>query len=178
MRRNIDAWWPFIERGAEAVVMTASGCGATVREYGHLLAHDPAYAGKAARITELTRDLGEILAAEDRSAWHGRGAAQRIAYHAPCTLQHAQKKPGLVEKILREAGYTLTPVADSHLCCGSAGTYSILQPKLSKRLLDNKLLHLQGGEPDLIVTANVGCQLHLQTGADVPVKHWIELFAD
>jgi len=176
MRRNIDAWWPLIEQGAEAIVMTASGCGATVREYGHLLAHDPDYADKAARVTALTRDLGEIVATEDRSIWTGRGAGRRIAYHPPCTLQHAQKKPGLVERVLRDAGYALTPVADSHLCCGSAGTYSILQPKLAKQLLDNKLTHLQAGEPERIVTSNVGCQLHLQTASDVPVQHWIELF--
>lgn len=176
IRRNIDAWWPLIEGGVEALVMTASGCGATVREYGQMLAHDPNYAQKAERITTLTRDLGEIVAAEDRSAWNERGAGRRIAYHAPCTLQHAQKLPGLVERILRDAGYQLTPVIDSHLCCGSAGTYSILQPKLSRQLLNNKLTQLQAGEPELIVTANVGCQLHLQTGSGIPVKHWIELF--
>jgi len=177
MRRNIDAWWPLIEQGAEAIVMTASGCGATVREYGQLLAQDPQYAQKAERIAALTRDLGEIIAAEDRSGWNDHGAGLRIAYHAPCTLQHAQKLPGLVEGILRDAGYTLVPVVDAHLCCGSAGTYSILQPKLSKRLLDDKLTHLQAGRPELIVTANVGCQLHLQTSSGVPVRHWIELFS-
>jgi len=177
MRRNIDAWWPLIEQGAEAIVMTASGCGATVREYGQLLAQDPQYAQKAERIAALTRDLGEIIAAEDRSGWNDHGTGRRIAYHAPCTLQHAQKLPGLVEGILRDAGYTLVPVVDAHLCCGSAGTYSILQPKLSKRLLDDKLTHLQAGRPELIVTANVGCQLHLQTASGVPVRHWIELFS-
>lgn len=175
-RHNIDAWWPFIEQGVEAIVMTASGCGVMVRDYGVLLAGDSAYADKAARISALTRDLGEVVAAEDRSAWRGRGAGQRIAFHAPCTLQHGQKLPGVVEKILGEAGYTLTPVVDAHLCCGSAGTYSILQPTLSHQLLDAKLGHLQAAKPELIVTANIGCQLHLQAAAAVPVQHWIELF--
>lgn len=175
-RDNIDAWWPAVEDGAEAIVMTASGCGVMVRDYGTLLAHDPAYADKAARISALTRDLGEVVAEQDRSAWREWGRGRRVACHEPCTLQHGQKLPGLVEGILREAGFTLTPVADRHLCCGSAGTYSIFQPKLSKQLRSNKLDCLQAGEPECIVTANIGCQLHLQAAADMPVRHWIELF--
>ncbi|HEU0198421.1 MAG TPA: glycolate oxidase subunit GlcF [Nevskiaceae bacterium] len=175
-RHNIDAWWPLVDQGVEAIVMTASGCETMVRDYGHLLAHDPIYADKAAKISALTRDLGEVIAAEDRSAWRNLGQGRHIAFHAPCTLQHGCKLPGLVEGILRDAGFTLTPVADAHLCCGSAGTYSILQPRLSEQLRQNKLKNLQAGQPELIVTANVGCQLHLGAQAPIAVRHWIELF--
>lgn len=175
MRRNIDAWWPHIEEGAEAIVMTASGCGVLVREYGHLLRDDPAYAEKAAKVSELTRDLSEVLAQEDTSVFKDIGRQRRVAYHPPCTLQHGQGITGLAEKLLRDAGFELTPVPDSHLCCGSAGTYSILERDLAQRLLSNKLDALQGGRPDCIATANVGCQLHLETRAEVPVRHWIEL---
>jgi glycolate oxidase iron-sulfur subunit len=174
MRANIDAWWPWIERGAEAIVVSASGCGAMVKEYGHLLRHDPAYADKAARVSALARDLSEVVAAEDLSALGRPGGGRRVAFHAPCTLQHAQQINGVVENILRQAGFELTSVRDGHLCCGSAGTYSILQPELSQRLRDDKLTKLGEGEPELIATANVGCQLHLQSG-ELPVRHWIEL---
>ncbi len=177
MRRNIDAWYPYVEQGAEAVVMTASGCGAMVKEYGHLLRDDAAYAVKAARITELTRDLSEILAAEKDRLMPLLTAAHRgkAAFHSPCTLQHGQKIVGVIEELLTWAGYELTPVADKHLCCGSAGTYSILQKDLSQQLLRNKLGALQSGKPSQIVTANIGCQSHLQSGTDIPVRHWIEL---
>ncbi|MGH8216510.1 MAG: heterodisulfide reductase-related iron-sulfur binding cluster, partial [Rhodanobacteraceae bacterium] len=175
MRRNVDAWWPYLEAGAEALVMTASGCGAMVREYGHLLRDDPGYAAKAARISELTRDLSEVLAHEDLQAFASIGHGRRIAWHAPCTLQHGQKVVGVVERILRNAGFELTPVRDSHLCCGSAGTYSLLQKKLSEPLLRNKLATLQEGQPAVIATANIGCQLHLGSASKVPVHHWIEL---
>ncbi len=175
MRRNIDAWWPHIEAGAEAILITASGCGAVVKEYGHLLRNDPAYAEKAARVASLAKDIGEVLAGEDLSRLGIDGRNKPIAFHAPCTLQHGQKLPGLVEAILLKLNFRLTPVADSHLCCGSAGTYSILQPELSQRLLDQKLTHLGAGAPDLIATANVGCQLHLASQSALPVRHWIEL---
>jgi glycolate oxidase iron-sulfur subunit len=175
MRRNIDAWWPHIEAGAEAIVMTASGCGVMVKDYGELLQHDAAYADKAKRVAGLTKDVGEILAQEDLSALAADRGESRIAFHAPCTLQHGQKINGVVERILESVGYQLTQVNDSHLCCGSAGTYSILQPELSQLLLDNKLQALGQGEPDCIATANIGCQLHVSTRAKVPVKHWIEL---
>ena len=174
MRRNIDAWWPHIEAGAEAVLTTASGCGVQVKEYGHLLRDDPAYAEKAARISQLTRDLSEVVAVEDLGALR-INADRRIAFHSPCTLQHGQQLNGAVEGILQRLGFTLVPVADAHLCCGSAGTYSILQPTLSQRLRKNKLECLQADKPDLIATANVGCQLHLDGAAGVAVKHWIEL---
>lgn len=175
MRRNIDAWWPYVESGVEAIVMTASGCGAMVKEYGAMLREDSAYAAKAARITALTRDFSEILVKEDLAPLgvHARGV--KVAFQSPCTLQHAQHITGLVETVLARCGYEPTPEVDSHLCCGSAGTYSLLQPGLSRQLLANKLAALQAGEPAVIATANIGCQLHLQSRAAVPVKHWVEL---
>jgi len=175
MRRNIDAWWPHVEAGAEAIVMTASGCGAVVKDYGALLHDDPAYAAKAAHISALTKDLGEILASEELDLLAVNGGGRKVAFHSPCTLQHGQKIDGVVESLLRRCGYQLTAVADAHLCCGSAGTYSILQPQLSQQLLANKLAALQAGAPDIIVTANIGCQMHLQSGAVVQVRHWVEL---
>ncbi|MGF1529532.1 MAG: glycolate oxidase subunit GlcF [Candidatus Competibacterales bacterium] len=175
MRRNIDAWWPEVEAGAEAIVMTASGCGAMVKDYGHALGDDPQYAAKAARISDLTRDLAEVLQGEDLSKLAPSRPGSRIAFHPPCTLQHGQKLSGVVERLLRGAGYELTYVPDAHLCCGSAGTYSLLQPALSHQLLDNKLKALQTQGPDLIATANIGCLVHLQGGASVPVRHWVEL---
>jgi glycolate oxidase iron-sulfur subunit len=186
MRRNIDAWWPHVEpaggTGVEAIVMTASGCGAHVREYGHLLQHDPAYAAKAERIAALTRDVSEIIAAEAERLKPLLAARShpplKLAFHSPCTLQHGQKIKGVVEELLRAAGVELAPVADSHLCCGSAGTYSILQPALSKQLRDNKLAALQADAPMAIVTANIGCQTHLQSGTDRPVRHWVEIIEE
>ena len=175
MRRNIDAWWPDIEQGTEAVVVTASGCAPMVKDYAQLLANDAAYADKARRISELAKDISEIIAAEDfMTVIRQTAGKQKIAFHSPCTLQHAQRITGSVEQILEQAGYTLTPVADSHLCCGSAGTYSILQAELSGRLRDNKLAALQAGQPDMIATANIGCLTHMAGHAEMPVKHWIE----
>jgi glycolate oxidase iron-sulfur subunit len=177
MRNNIDAWWPYVESGVEAIVMNASGCGVTVKEYGHLLAHDEKYAAKAKRISELTRDLSEIMPdfeAELQQKLQGK-ITQRVAFHPPCTLQHGQQIRGKVEGVLRAVGVDVELCADSHLCCGSAGTYSVLQPELSYRLRDNKLANLQATKPDVIVSANVGCQTHLQSGTDLPVTHWIEL---
>nr|WP_067294988.1 glycolate oxidase subunit GlcF [Marinobacterium profundum] len=176
MRRNIDAWWPAIEAGAEAIVMTASGCGAMVQEYGHLLRADPAYADKARRVSELTRDLGEVLLQEDLSVLAPNPAATgKVAFHCPCTLQHAMKQSGVVEQVLEKAGVELAKTKDKHLCCGSAGTYSILQPEMSQKLLRNKLDALTLDNPERIVTANIGCQLHLESKSDRPVQHWIEL---
>lgn len=175
MRRNIDAWWPHVEAGAEAIVMTASGCGAMVKDYGMLLREDPAYAEKAARIAAMTKDLSEVLAQEDLALLAVNGKGGKVAFHAPCTLQHGQRLIGVVEALLARCGYQLTTVADAHLCCGSAGTYSILQPALSQQLLADKLAALQQGEPEWIVTANVGCQLHMQSRASRPVRHWVEL---
>jgi glycolate oxidase iron-sulfur subunit len=183
MRRNIDAWWPYVaaERAVgtpavEAIVMTASGCGVTVKEYGHLLAHDPAYADKARRISALTRDLSEVLPEFEPQLERGRGrSADRVAYHPPCTLQHGQQIRGKVEGVLRVAGIDVVLCADSHLCCGSAGSYSLLQPELSLQLRDRKLASLSDTGAQTIVSANVGCTAHLQSGTETPVMHWIEL---
>ncbi|MGA7799470.1 MAG: glycolate oxidase subunit GlcF, partial [Gammaproteobacteria bacterium] len=178
-RRNIDAWWPLVEDGAETLVMTASGCGAMVRDYGHLLRNDPVYAPKAARISAITRDIAEVVAAEDISALRpAANAPRRIAFQSPCTLQHGQQLGGVVEGLLDRLGFELTPVADAHLCCGSAGTYSIVQPQLSERLRANKLAALQAGEPALIATANIGCLHHLQSATALQVRHWIELLVE
>jgi glycolate oxidase iron-sulfur subunit len=177
MRRNIDAWWPAIEAGAEAIVMTASGCGSMVKDYGHLLAHDAAYAAKAEKVSALTKDLSELLPAFEtqlQTRLQGR-IGKRVAYHPPCTLQHGQQIRGKVEGILRAAGVDVTLCADSHICCGSAGTYSVLQPELSYALRDNKLANLAACKPDEIVSANIGCITHLQSGTATPVRHWIEL---
>lgn len=178
MRRNIDAWWPYLEQGAvDAIIMTASGCGVTVKEYGHLLAHDSAYAEKAARISALTKDLSEIMPqfeAELAQRAHVAGKG-RVAYHPPCTLQHGQQIRGKVEGVLRAVGIDVVLCADSHLCCGSAGTYSLLQPELSLQLRDRKLANLEDTGASTIVSANVGCTAHLQSGTETPVLHWIEL---
>ena len=173
-RRNIDAWWPSIENGAEAIVQTASGCGAFIKDYGHLLERDPAYAEKARQVSALAKDLVQVLRDEPL---HGLGvrSAQRVAFHCPCTLQHAQKLGGAVEALLTGLGFNLTTVPDSHLCCGSAGTYSLTQPALARQLRDNKLNALESGHPDVIVTANIGCQSHLDGAGRTPVRHWIEL---
>ena len=175
MRRNIDAWWPAIEAGAETLVMTASGCGAMVAEYGHLLREDPEYSEKAARVSELCKDLSEVLLAEDLSLLNLAERQEKVAFHCPCTLQHALQLNGVVEQVLEKAGVNLAKTKDKHLCCGSAGTYSILQPKMSQKLLSNKLQALTGDKPDKIVTANIGCLLHLGSKAEVPVQHWVEL---
>ncbi|UJP00140.1 MAG: glycolate oxidase subunit GlcF, partial [Nitrosomonas sp.] len=182
MRRNIDAWWPWVERKeVDAIVVTASGCGVTVKEYGHFLQHDPVYAGKAAEVSALTKDIGEIVHAElgkieqllaQQRAHAGK---TKLSFHSPCTLQHGMQIRGVVEKILHSAGFDLTAVPNAHLCCGSAGTYSILQPELSQQLLKNKVTALESGKPDQIATANIGCLMHLQTGTALSVKHWIEL---
>jgi glycolate oxidase iron-sulfur subunit len=178
MRANVDAWWPYVERGeVEAIVMNASGCGVTVKEYGHLLRHDAAYADKARRISELTRDLSELLP-QLVPALRGRvkATAGVLAYHPPCTLQHGQKLQGGVERWLGELGFDVrvAPV-ESHLCCGSAGTYSVLQPETAGRLRDRKLGHLGELQPLAIVSANIGCITHLQSGTGVPVRHWVEV---
>jgi glycolate oxidase iron-sulfur subunit len=177
MRQNIDAWWPYVEAGAEAIVMTASGCGATVKEYGHLLAHDEAYAGKAGKISMLTRDLSEILPEfQPQLVQRLQGKInKRIAWHPPCTLQHGQQIRGKVEGLLTAIGVDVKLCTDSHLCCGSAGTYSVLQPKLSYQLRDNKLRNLEATEAAMILSANIGCITHLQSGTDTPVRHWVEL---
>lgn len=187
MRRNIDAWWPFVtrlENPVEAIIVTASGCGVTVKDYGYLLQHDPIYAEKAARIASLTKDISEVIAAETATlipllqaanTSANSASSYQLALHTPCTLQHGMKLTGKIEPILQAAGFHLAKVVDPHLCCGSAGTYSILQPKLSHQLRDNKITALTTENPELIATANIGCQMHLQSGTSLSVRHWIEL---
>ena len=182
MRANIDAWWPQVSSGAvEAIVMNASGCGVTVKEYGHVLRHDPDYAAKAERISALTRDVSELLPMllpelKARIQPEALRAAGLQAYHPPCTLQHGQQLKGGVEKYLGELGFEIkTACNEAHLCCGSAGTYSVLQPELSLQLRDRKLGHLKALEPQGIVSANIGCITHLQSGTGLQVQHWIEL---
>ena len=182
MRANIDAWWPHVERhpdegGVEAIVMNASGCGVTVREYGHILRDDPTYAAKARRISELTKDLSELLP-DLVPVLKARVKPPEgvIAYHPPCTLQHGQKLRGGVEVNLRALGFDVrVAFNEAHLCCGSAGTYSVLQPELAYPLRDRKLGNLNQLQPSVIASANIGCITHLQSGSGVPVKHWIEL---
>jgi glycolate oxidase iron-sulfur subunit len=199
-RRNIDAWWPWIEgsvvsrtdggalaaargQGVEAIVINASGCGAMLKDYAHLLRDDPAYADKARRVVDLTRDLSEYLVAQRqalldllaaRSAPGANGPAQRVSFHPPCTLQHGQQIRGVVEDLLAACGAQLAPFAESHLCCGSAGTYSVMQADLSTQLRDRKLSHVQAAQPQMILSANIGCITHLQSGTTLPVRHWIE----
>ncbi len=177
-RRNIDIWWPHLEYDVEAVVVTASGCGVMVKDYGHLLASDPKYARKAERIASLAKDPVEVVGAEWKRiaplVAMDRGP-QKIAFHAPCTLQHGMQIRGQVEEILRAMGHELVNVADGHLCCGSAGTYSILQPELSRQLKERKLAALTAERPNVIATANIGCLTHLASGTTKPVRHWIEL---
>ena len=173
MRALIDAWWPIASgREVEAIVMTASGCGATVKDYVHLLATDAAYRGKAERISAMTRDLSEVIPPEALPAGSNRG---RVAFHSPCTLQHGQQIVGKVEALLARVGYELVPVRDAHLCCGSAGTYSLLQPAIAGELRARKLAALEAGAPQAIATANIGCLAHLQEPSATPVRHWIEL---
>jgi len=179
-RRNIDAWLPHLDAGAEAIVMTASGCGVMVKDYGWLLRNDRAYAAKAARVSAATKDISEVLVTEREAlsrlvALDSPLASKKIAYHPPCTLQHGQQLAGGVEVLLADAGFELTPVGEKHLCCGSAGTYSILQPEIAGQLKARKLGNLEAGAPEMIVTANIGCLTHLQSGTPIPVLHWVEL---
>ncbi|HTH94227.1 MAG TPA: glycolate oxidase subunit GlcF [Rhodocyclaceae bacterium] len=181
-RHNIDAWLPHLDEGVEAIVVTASGCSVQVKDYGHLLKDDPAYAAKAERVASLCRDVSEVIVAEEAALTQRLKSVPReaVAFHSPCTLQHGQKIRGVIESLLQAAGYSLTRVRDAHLCCGSAGTYSILQSALSMQLRENKLAALTEGKPACIATANVGCQTHLASGmrqGDTPVRHWIELIA-
>jgi glycolate oxidase iron-sulfur subunit len=191
VKRNIDAWWPAIEAGAEAIVVTASGCGTMVAEYGHTLRNDVAYAQKAARVSALYRDVSQVIEQERMRLSEllrakseiipvdAEVARQKLAFHSPCSLQHGLKIRGVVESLLRDAGFELTQVPDGHLCCGSAGTYSILQSELSQQLLANKVAALESGDPDVIVTANIGCMAHIESGlhasSGTPILHWIEL---
>jgi glycolate oxidase iron-sulfur subunit len=186
IKQNIDAWWPLIEKGAEAIVITASGCGTMVKEYGHLLEDDPVYATKAKAISEMTKDLCEVFTDELTTLKakvlepikRKQTDKCRVAFHAPCSLQHGQQIKGTVENLLTNAGYTLTTIEDSHLCCGSAGTYSLLQPDLSEQLLNRKIENIEREHPKYIVTANIGCLTQLQSGTKTRVLHWAELLEE
>jgi glycolate oxidase iron-sulfur subunit len=176
MKRNIDAWWPLLD-GVEAIVMNASGCGVTVSEYGHHLKDDAAYAAKAARISALTRDLSELMP-ELVGELQGKvqAAAGKVVFHPPCTLQHGQQLRGGVETLMGALGFEVKLAgSEAHLCCGSAGTYSVLNPEIATQLRDRKLGHLQAAAPEVIVSANIGCITHLQSGTNIPVRHWVEL---
>ena len=179
MRTNIDAWWPLIESGqCEAIVMNASGCGAMVREYGHHLRLDPVYADKARIVSEKVRDVAELIEPMTHDLISQIDPAlvpERVAFHPPCTLQHWQKLRPVTESLLKNLGFGLLAFEESHLCCGSAGTYSVLQPKISQTLRDRKLSRIQASDPQVIVSSNVGCIGHLQSGSEVPVRHWIEV---
>ncbi|HQY75119.1 MAG TPA: glycolate oxidase subunit GlcF [Rhodoferax sp.] len=178
MRANIDAWWPYVEQGVEALVMNASGCGVTVKEYGHILRDDPVYAAKAARISALTLDLSELLPSlvpdlRNKVSLDGQPA---LVFHPPCTLQHGQKLKGSVEQHLAALGFAVRIAAnEAHLCCGSAGTYSVLNPEIAYQLRDRKLQNLDATATEVIISANIGCITHLQSGTATPVKHWIEV---
>lgn len=180
MRRNIDAWWPHIEAGAEAILSNTSGCGVMIKDYAFHLQEDPQYAEKAKKVSELTKDLVEIILpqTEQLSAAARPGHGEVLAYHPPCTLQHGQKIRGQVEQVLSNLGYQVLLPQDSHLCCGSAGTYSFFHPDISKQLRDNKLRHLSELKPTAILSANIGCLTHLAGGTDLPVRHWIEFVAE
>jgi glycolate oxidase iron-sulfur subunit len=178
-RKNIDAWWPHIQDGSiEAIIANASGCGVMVKDYGHLFSGDAQYAEKAANVSAITKDPIELLESlipelQSRLAT-SPSSADRVAFHPPCTLQHGQKIRGVVERLLAACGATLVPVADSHLCCGSAGTYSVLQPALSSELKARKVRALSAHQPHVILSANVGCITHIQSGTELPVRHWLE----
>jgi glycolate oxidase iron-sulfur subunit len=181
MRRNIDAWWPYVEPAegpaVEAIVMNASGCGVTVKEYGHILKDDAAYADKAARISALTRDLSELLPdLVEQLRPQVAARAGQIAFHPPCTLQHGQQLRGGVEQHLGALGFDIKVAScEAHLCCGSAGTYSVLNPEIAYQLRDRKLANLGEMQPEVIVSANIGCITHLQSGTETPVRHWVEV---
>jgi len=180
-RRVIDAWWPLLEAGAEAIVMTASGCGVHVRDYAHLLQEDPVYAPRAARVCAAVQDLSEVIAKEKGplaqllEGTRKQREGTSTVFHSPCTLQHGQQIRGVVESLLQAAGFDIRPAANGHMCCGAAGTYSILEPELAIQLRDLKVETLSAGSPGVIVSANAGCIAHLQAGTPLPVRHWIEL---
>ena len=188
LRHNIDALWPTVEAGVEAIVVTSSACTSMLADYGRLLGQDAAYAARAARISALARDVSQVVAGEAsllrgllqqaRANLPATATGTRVAFQAPCSLQHALRLGGVIEPLLLAAGFTLTPVSDGQRCCGSAGTYSILQPQLSQQLLHSKVAALESGTPDLIATANIGCLHHIRSAASVPVRHWIELLAE
>lgn len=175
IKKNIDHWWQIINEGVEVIISTASGCGVMVKDYGTLLENEPEYKEKARIISERTRDISQVILDELGNIKLDKNRLPKLSIHSPCTLQHGQQLNATVESILSKLGFKLGNVADAHLCCGSAGTYSILQKSIATKLRDNKLKSLQQSSPDVIVTANIGCLLHLRSGAEVPVMHWINI---
>ena len=180
IKNNIDAWWPSIEQGAEAIVISASGCGTMIKDYGYILRNDPDYKDKAHQVAKLARDIGEIIAAEDVGKLRKiiNVSSNRFAFQNPCSLQHGQKMKDKTAELLKKLGYQICDVEDADQCCGSAGTYSLLQTELSEKLRRKKINSLEVVKPDVIMTANIGCQLHLQQATDIPVKHWIEILEE
>ena len=180
IKNNIDAWWPSIEQGAEAIVISASGCGTMIKDYGYILRNDPDYKDKALQVAKLARDIGEIIAAEDVGKLRKiiNVSSNRFAFQNPCSLQHGQKMKDKTAELLKKLGYQICDVEDADQCCGSAGTYSLLQTELSEKLRRKKINSLEVVKPDVIMTANIGCQLHLQQATDIPVKHWIEILEE
>ena len=176
IKSNIDSWWPYLENNQiEAIISTATGCEVTIKDYGRILADDREYRDKAARVSKLSQDLSEYVATQATPRARAKHSNQKVAFHPPCTLQHGQQIRGKVEAILQDAGMQLVSFQESHLCCGSAGTYSILQKTMAEQLRDRKVQHIESVKPDVILTANIGCLLHLQSGTRIPVKHWIEM---
>ena len=180
IKSNIDAWWPSIEQGAEAIVISASGCGTMIKDYGYILRNDPVYKDKAHQVAKMARDIGEIIAAEDIGKLRKiiNVSSKRFAFQNPCSLQHGQKMKDNTEDLLKKLGYEICNVEDANQCCGSAGTYSLLQTELSEKLRRKKINSLEAVKPGMIMTANIGCQLHLQQATDIPVKHWIEILEE
>ncbi len=180
IKNNIDAWWPSIEQGAEAIVISASGCGTMIKDYGYILRNDPDYKDKAHQVAKMARDIGEIIAAEDVGKLRKiiNVSSNRFAFQNPCSLQHGQKMKDKTAELLKKLGYQICDVEDADQCCGSAGTYSLLQTELSEKLRRKKINSLEVVKPDVIMTANIGCQLHLQQATDIPVKHWIEILEE
>lgn len=172
VKNNIDAWWPHIEKGCDTILMTASGCGSMIKDYHRLLKHDFDYAEKAAKVSSIAKDASEFFAEINIKK---KETNLSIAFHPPCTLQHSQQLNNIVEPILKRAGYNVVEFNDKHLCCGSAGTYSLLQPELASKLRSNKIDAIEATSPDIIASANIGCLLHLQKGTEIPVQHWLEL---
>ena len=180
IKRNIDIWWPVLENGTEAIISTASGCGSMIKDYGYILRDDPEYADKAAHISSITRDIAEVVSSEEVAKLESNVVplSGKLAFHNPCTLQHGQNLKQITEELLGRLGFNLTTVPDSHVCCGSAGVYSLLQHEISQQLKIEKICALESGHPATIATANIGCLLHLQQATELPVKHWIELLAE
>jgi len=180
IKNNIDIWWPYIEEGIEAIVISASGCGAMIKDYGYILRNDADYKDKAHQISTMAKDVGEIIAAEEFGELRKiiKASSGRYAFQNPCSLQHGQKIKDETENLLKKLGYQIEHIEDANQCCGSAGTYSLLQTELSEKLRRKKISALEEVKPDVIMTANIGCQLYLQQATEIPVKHWIEILEE